>query len=194
MRPAPGREDAGATKRPALATKRQSGRATARRRWRLVPAGATGAVAVGLGAGGAVAFIVSQGQGGSGSGQAAAGAPVDVVVTATTGSADLLPGGAGAAAYFTLHNPDFVRRSRLSRWCPGATSCLRQHRTLRQASYVSIAQTLPYTLSRLAVTVSPGGTSGTQSSRTLVKLAPNAPNTCQGVTFTVTFTLSGQSS
>jgi hypothetical protein len=183
--------DAHATKRPALATKRQNGRATARRRWRFVPlAGAAGAVAVGLGAGGAVAFIVSQGQGGSGSGQATAGAPVDVVVAATTGKADLLPGGTGAA-HFTLHNT--ASSSATFEQVVSGARAVSDNTGLCASSYVSIAQTLPYSFSP-AVTVSPGGTSGTQSIPALVKLAPNAPNTCQGVTFTVTFTLSGRSS
>src|SRR6185437_14894909 len=54
--------DAHATRRAALAKTRQSARATARRRWRLVPrAGAAGAIAAGLGAGSAVAFVIAQG-------------------------------------------------------------------------------------------------------------------------------------
>ena len=181
--------DAHATKRPALATKRQSARATARRRWRLVPlAGAAGAVAVGLGVGSAVAIIVSQG--GSGSGQTTAGGPVDVGVAATTGNADLLPGRTGAV-YFTLHNA--ASSSATFDHVVSGARVVSDNTGLCASSYVSIAQTLPYSFSP-AVRVSPGGTSGTQFIPALVKLAPNAPNTCQGVTFTVTFTLSGRSS
>jgi hypothetical protein len=181
--------DARAMKRPALPTKRQGARATARRRWRLAPlAGAAGAVAVGLGAGSAVAFIVSQG--GSGSGQTTAGVPVDVTVAATTGNADLLPGSTGAA-HFTLHNA--ASSSATFDQVASGARVVSDNTGLCASSYVSIAQSLPYSFSP-AVTVSPGGTSGTQSIPTLVKLAPNAPNTCQGVTFTVTFTLSGRSS
>jgi hypothetical protein len=181
--------DARAMKRPALATKRQSARATARRRWRLVPlAGAAGAVAVGLGAGSSVAIIVSQG--GSGSGQTTAGGPVNVAVAARTGNADLLPGRTGAA-YFTLHNT--ASSSTTFDQVVSGARVVSDNTGLCASSNVSIAQTLPYSFSP-AVTVSPGGTSGTQFIPALVKLAPNAPNTCQGVTFTVTFTLSGRSS
>jgi len=181
--------DAHATKRPALASNGQSARATARRRWRLVPlAGAASAVAVGLGVGSAVAILVSQG--GSGSGQTTAAEPVDVSVAATTGNADLLPGRTGAA-YFTLHNT--ASSSATFDQVVSGARVVSDNTGLCASSYVSIAQTLPYSFSP-AVTVSPGGTSGVQSISNLVALAPNAPNTCQGVTFTVTFTLSGRSS
>lgn len=182
------RRDAHAMKRAALVTKSQSSRAIARRRWRLVPlAGAAGALALGLGGGSAVAFIVSQG---SGSSQATTGGPVTIPVTATTGSADLLPGRAGAA-YFTAHNTASSSTT-FDQIASGAT-VVSDNTALCGSGNVSIAQTLPYTLPT-PVTVSPGGTSGIQSIANLVALAPNAPSTCQGVTFTVTLTLSGPSS
>ena len=181
--------DAHARKRAALATKRQNARAIARRRWRLVPlVGAAGAVAVGLGGGSAVAFIVGHGSG-SGSSQILTGGPVTVAVTATTGSADLLPGRTGAAS-FTLHNS--AASSATFDQVSGAR-VVSDNSGLCGSGYVSIAHTLPYTLST-PITVNPGGTSGSQSIANLVALAPNAPSTCQGVTFTVTLTLSGQPS
>lgn len=170
--------------------RRRGFHATASGRWGLVPvAGAAGALAVGLGGGGAFAFFMSQGVG-SGSGDTTAGGPVTIAVTATTGKADLLPGAAGAA-YFTLHNAGSSSVT-FHQVASGAT-VVSDNTSLCASSYVSIAQTLPYTVPT-AVTVSPGGTSGIQSIASLVKLAPNAPGTCQGVTFTVTLTLSGQSS
>ena len=182
--------DARSVQPAALAAKRRSARATARRRWRLVPlAGAAGAVAVGLGAGSAVAIIVSH-QGGSGSGRTTAGDPVDVAVAATTGNADLLPGRTGAA-YFTLHNT--ASSSATFDMIVSGARVVSDRTDLCANGYVSIAQTLPFNLPT-PVTVSPGGTSGVQSIANLVALAPNAPNACQGVTFTVTFTLSGRSS
>ena len=180
-----------AIKRGIHPTKRQGAHATASRRWGLVPvAGAAGALVVGLGGGGAFAYLDAVLGHGSGSGQTTAGGPVTAPITATTGTADLLPGRAGAA-YFTLHNIDSSGRT-FDQVAPGAT-VVSDNTRLCASSYVSLAQTLPYTLSP-AITVSPGGTSGTQFIPALVKLAPNAPNTCQGVTFTVTFTLSGRSS
>jgi hypothetical protein len=179
-------------KRVARTTKRQGAHATAsRRRWGLVPvAGATGALVVGLGGGGAFAYLDAVLGHGSGSGQTTAGGPVTAPITATTGTADLLPGRAGAA-YFTLHNIDSSGDT-FDQVAPGAT-VVSDNTSLCPSDFVSIAQTLPYTIPT-AVTVSPGGTSGIQSIANLVKLAPNAPGTCQGVTFTVTLTLSGQSS
>jgi len=116
--------------------------------------------------------------------------PVTIAVTATTGTADLLPGAAGAV-YFTLHNTDSSGAT-FDQVAPGAT-VVSDNTGLCASSYVSIAQTLPYTIPT-AMTVSPGATSGVQSIASLVKLASNAPGMCQGVTFTVTLTLSGKSS
>jgi hypothetical protein len=184
----PDRKAAGALTRKARPTKRQGAHSTASRRWGLVPvAGAAGALAVGLGGGGAFAFIFSSG---SGSGQTTTGSPLTIAVTARTGTADLLPGLAGAA-YFVLHNTNSFRAT-FDQVAPGA-AVVSNNTRLCASSYVSIARALPYRFSP-AVTVSPGGTSGIQSIAGIVKLASNAPSTCQGVTFTVTLTLSGQSS
>jgi hypothetical protein len=184
----PERKAGRAVTRAARTTKRQGAHATVNRRWGLVPvAGAAGALVVGLGGGGAFAFITTHG---SGAGHTTTGSLVTVQAIATTGTADLLPG-RGGAAYFTLHNTDPIGAT-FDEVAPGAT-VVSDNTGLCASSYVSIAQTLPYSLPT-AVTVSPGGTSGIQSIANLVKLAPNAPGTCQGVTFTVTLTLSGQSS
>jgi hypothetical protein len=158
-----------------------------RRRWPLIPvAGAVGAVAIGFGGGGAFAYFATAG---SGAGQAKGGSLATVSVVATTGPADLLPGGTGAV-YFTLHNTspsgatfDVVE--------PGAT-VQSSNIALCGDNNVSIAQTLPYMFSP-AVTVSANGTSGPQSIPALVALSSSAPTTCQGLTFTVTITLTGRS-
>jgi len=182
------RRAARALKRAHRTTKRQGAHTLASRRWRVIPvAGAAGALAVGLGAGTAFAYLTTHG---SGSGQTVAGSPVTIAVTATTGTADLLPGATGAV-YFTLHNTDSSGAT-FDQVAPGAT-VVSDNTGLCASSYVSIAQTLPYTIPT-AMTVSPGATSGVQSIASLVKLASNAPGMCQGVTFTVTLTLSGKSS
>ena len=155
-----------AIKRGIHPTKRQGAHATASRRWGLVPvAGAAGALVVGLGGGGAFAYLDAVLGHGSGSGQTTAGGPVTAPITATTGTADLLPDRAGAA-YFTLHNIDSSGRT-FDQVAPGATG-LSDNTRLCASSYVSLAPTLPYTLSP-AITVSPGGTSGTQFIPALVK-------------------------
>lgn len=179
-------------RRVARRTKREGAHATTRRRWGLVTvAGAAGALVVGLGGGGAFAYLDAGTGHGSGSGKTtAAAAPVTAAITATTVTSGLLPGRAGAA-FFTLHNTD-PSDSPFDQVVPGAT-VVSDNTGLCPSSYVSIAQTLPYTFSP-PITVSPGGASGVQTIPGLVKLAANAPSTCQGVTFTVTLTLSGQSS
>jgi len=163
----------------------------ARRGLRFVPAvGAAAAVAVGIGGGSAVAFVVSQATGqGTSSGVVMAGKAVSPTVTATTGPGDLLPGSTGSA-YFRLENSgssDAV----FAAIAPGAT-IVSNNTELCGDEYVSIARTLPYTLPT-PLTVRAGGTTGKQTIAGLVALAPDAPSTCQGVTFTVTFTLSGAS-
>jgi hypothetical protein len=173
--------------RRARRTSRQGAHKAMSRRWGLVPvAGAAGALAVGLGGGGAFAFFSS----GPGTGDAPTGSAVTLKAVATTGPADLLPGDAGAV-YFTVHNTDSFGAT-FDQVAPGAT-VVSDNTALCPSSEASIAQTLPYSFSP-AITVSPGGTSGSQSIAGLVELAPNAPGTCQGVTFTVTLTLSGRSS
>lgn len=181
------RKAARASKREARPTKRRGGPTTGKRRWGLAPViGAAGGLAVGLGGGTAFAYVASR----SASNDALTVSAVTVETIGTTGSADLLPGRAGAA-YLTLHNPNSFGVT-FDQVAPGAT-VVSDNTGLCGSDYVSIAQMLPFTIPT-AVTVSPGGTSGIQSIPDFVKLAPNAPSTCQGVTFTVTLTLSGQSS
>ncbi len=161
--------------------------ADGRRRWRFVPiAGAAGAVAAGIGGGTAVAYIVSQG---SGSGQTVSSGPVAVAIAATAGSSDLLPGQPGAVS-FTLHNPA-SSVARFTQITPGAT-IVSNNAALCPSSDVTIAPTLPYTLPT-PIMASPGATTGTQSIAKFVTLAVDAPGSCQGVTFSVDFTLSGDS-
>ena len=140
----------------------------------------------GLGGGAAFAFF----SGGPATGHVSTGSPVTLDAVATTGSADLLPGDAGAV-YFTVHNANPFSAT-FAQVDSGAT-VVSDNTGLCPSSDVSIAQTLPYTFSP-AIAVSPGGTSGSRSISGLVELAANAPGSCQGVTFTVTLKLSGESS
>ena len=176
-----------AAPRRARATTKRRAHASPRRRWGLVPvAGAATALAAGLGGGAAFAFFT----GGPGTGQVPTGAPITITAVATTGTADLLPGRPGAV-YFTLHNENSVGTT-FEQVAPG-TTVVSNDTTRCPSGDVSIAQSLPYTIPT-GVTVISGGTSAVQSIPNLVVLVPDAPNTCQGVTFTVTLTLSGVSS
>jgi len=165
-------------------------RGSARGRWRLVAgAGAAGALAVGMGAGSGFAYLEGHGSG-TGTTQIATGSPIAVSVSAQTGTSDLLPGRAGSV-YFTVRNATSSGVT-LDHVNPGAT-VVSDNADLCASSNVSIAPTLPYAIPT-AVSVGPNSASGTQSIANFVKLAPDAPGTCQGVTFTVNLTLSGQSS
>ena len=176
-----------AAPRKARATTKRRAHASPRRRWGLVPvAGAATALAAGLGGGAAFAFFT----GGPGSGHVPTGTPITITAVATTGTADLLPGRPGAV-YFTLHNQNSVGTT-FEQVAPGA-SVVSNDTTRCSSGDVSIAQSLPYTIPT-GVTVSSGATSAVLSIPNLVVLAPDAPDTCQGVTFTVTLTLSGVSS
>ena len=178
------------THRARRVARRESGRIGVRvsggRRRLAALAGGAGAAIVALGAGTAFAYMLSNG---SGSGQATAAGPVTVAVTATTGSADLLPGRSGAVS-FALHNRSGSAAT-FDQIRSGAV-VVSDNTDLCGSGYVSIAQELPFTLAT-PLTVGPGDTSGTQVIPSLVELAPNAPSSCQGVTFTVSFSLSGRS-
>jgi hypothetical protein len=173
--------------------RRQARRATrwsiplaGKRRWGVAPVvGAAGGLALCVGGGAAYAYMA----GSSASNDTSTVTAVSVKVTGTTGTADLLPGRAGTA-YFTVDNPNAFDVS-FDQVAAGAT-VVSDDAGLCPSDYASIVPTLPFTFP--TVTVSAGATSGTESIPGLVSLAPDAPSTCQGVTFTVTFTLSGQSS
>lgn len=185
--PGPRRQDVRNGRRAARRTARQTTPTAGKRRWGLAPVvGAAGGLVLCAGGGAAFAYMA----GSSASNDTSTVSAVSIKVAGTTGSADLLPGRAGAA-YFTLHNPNSFAVS-FDQVASGAT-VVSDDSGLCASDEVSVAPTLPFNFPT-PVTVSPGGTSGTQSIPGLVELAPDAPSTCQGVTFTVTFTLSGQSS
>ena len=156
------------------------------RQWRKVPLvlGTTVVLILGICGGAAYASFTSTD---SGSRSATAGSPITVTVTATTGTADLLPGGAGAA-YFTVQNANSFGVA-LTGVKTGA-SVVSNNTGACANNYISIAPALPYAFSP-AITVTAHTTSVTQSIPNLVKLLSMAPTGCQGVTFTVTLTLSG---
>jgi hypothetical protein len=110
---------------------------------------------------------------------------VNGTVGAATGAPDLYPGGTGAA-YFTLTNSydGPMSFNKIT-----AASVHSNTGTCADAN-ISIAPSLPYTLAT-PVTVGAKATSGTQSAPALVRLASDAPNGCEGASFTVALTLSG---
>ena len=156
------------------------------RQWRKVPLvlGTTVVLILGICGGAAYASFTSTD---SGSRSARAGSPITVTVTASTGTADLLPGGTGAA-YFTLRNANSY--GVIVTGVDTGASVVSDDPGACANNYVSIAPALPYAFSP-AITVTAHATSVAQSIPNLVKLRSEAPTGCQGVTFTVTLTLSG---
>jgi hypothetical protein len=157
------------------------------RRWVVKPL-ALAALTLSLGLGGGTAWAYFSATG-SGTGHAKTGSPVALTITATSGAADLLPGGTGAA-YFTVTNPNPFGAT-FTQVATGAT-VVSNNTSACPSANVSIAPTLPHTFSP-AVTVAANSTSGTKSITNLVALASAAPSACQNVTFTVTLTLQGKS-
>jgi hypothetical protein len=155
------------------------------RRWLLLVLGVVAVLALGLGTGSAYAYFTSHG---SGSGQATiAGSPTTIMVTATSSAADLLPGSSGKT-YFTLTNSNLHNGASFSTVTAASVSSTSSGSC--PASNISFPS-FPYSFSP-AVTVNANAMSGTQSIAGLVTLSSSAPNACQGVTFTVTLTLSGR--
>jgi hypothetical protein len=143
-------------------------------------------LSLGLTSGIAWAYFTSTG---TGTGSASTGSVVTVTLTATSGTADLLPGGKGAV-HFTLNNTNPIAAT--FNEVSNVASIVSKDPTDCPSADATVAQTLPYPFSP-AVTVGANATSATESIANLVQLDPGAPNSCQGVTFTVTLTLSGQS-
>ena len=131
-------------------------------------------------AGLAYAYLSS---GGSGTGYATVGRPVSITVSAATPASGLYPGTTGGV-YFTVTNPNAFEL-RLTK--------------VTEATIVGSSGTCPPTnlavtgLPAVALTVSAGATTGTETIPRLVMLSPTAPTSCQGVTFTVSLTLTGVS-
>ena len=141
-------------------------------------------LAVSFAGGAAFAYFRSAG---GGSGGATTGRPISVTITASASPADLFPGNAGTVK-FTLTNNNAFTAHFTSVTAASVTS---SNQTNCAAANVQVAA-LPYTISNLSV--SPGQTTGTNTISGLISMASGAPSACQGVSFSVSLTLSGQSS
>lgn len=123
--------------------------------------------------------------GGSGTGSAGTGSAVNVTVTAATAANDLFPGHAGTVK-FTLKNTNpfttnFTSVKTVSVSSGNETAC--------PAANILVA-TLPYSIS--TISVASGQTTATKTISGLISMSSTAPSTCQGMSFTVALTLSGQ--
>ena len=138
------------------------------------------AVAVGLTIGAAIALWSAQG---SGSGSSQALEAETVTVTAATGAADLYPGFTDGDVFFTLANDNpypvtFTAMTPGSVTSSNEAACPASNVTVEGATGLSLA-------------VAADSTSATQSIADVVTLATEAPDGCQGVTFTIGLTLTG---
>lgn len=151
------------------------------------------ALLLGVGAGSAYAYI--KGASGPGSGHATAvGSLATVTVNAATATASLYPGGSGTV-YFTLQNTNPLSVSFSEVTAASVTSTSNSSCPGTNITFPTGFPTTPYSFSP-AITVGAGSvgsptTSGTQYISGLVTLSSSAPNACQGVSFTVALTLSG---
>jgi hypothetical protein len=125
---------------------------------------------------------------GTGSGRAKAVTAQTVTVTASTGTADLYPGFTSGNVYFTLTNPnpygiDFTSFTSGTVTSADPTNC--------PASNVSVVASGSISPT---VHVNAGESPSSQKSITgIVSMLLAAPNGCQGVSFDIVLTLSGQS-
>ena len=124
---------------------------------------------------------------GGGTGKGATGSPVSVTVNAASASNDLFPGHTGTVK-FTLNNTNAFTANFTSVTAGSVTS---GNQTNCPAANVTVAA-LPYSIS--TISVASGQTTATETIAGLISMSSSAPSLCQGVSFSVTLTLSGQSS
>jgi len=155
------------------------------RRFRPLVVALSSALAIALGAfaGSAYGYFSSTG---AGSGHGTVGTTVSVTLSAATATPSLVPGGSGTV-YFTVKNTNSLSVTLTSVTAASVTtssngSCPTTNLT---------APTIPYS-SFTPITVGGQTTSGTEAIAGLVKLATSAPTACQGVTFTLSLTVSGK--
>jgi hypothetical protein len=128
----------------------------------------------------AVALWTSSGTG-SGSARALSAAPV--TVSAAAGGADLYPGFTLGDVSFTLTNANPYGITFTSMVAGTVTS---SNQVACPAANVTVIGA-----SSLSLGVAAGATSAIQSINDVVSMASTAPDGCQGISFTVTLTLSG---
>jgi hypothetical protein len=148
-----------------------------------IAAAVAGVLVVGTG-GAAFAYFHTTG---SGTGSVSTGTAVNVTISAATASNDLFPGRSGTVSFrLTNTNPFTANFKSVT-----AASVTSGNQNACPASNITVA-TLPYSIS--TISVAPGQTKSSQTITGLISMSSGAPSTCQGVSFTVSLTLAGQSS
>jgi hypothetical protein len=149
------------------------------KRKRLVVAGCVVAAFAGAGA---VAYAEWSGSA-AGSGRARATTVVQATLTAANGAPDLFPGFTDGDVYFTVTNPNAFG---ITYTDMTATTVTSSDETACPASNVTIE---PAT--GLSLVSPPSATSETLSITDVVSMSVDAPDGCQGVSFDIALTLTG---
>lgn len=118
---------------------------------------------------------------GTGSGTAKALSARTLTVTASSGDADLFPGGPAGAVYFSVANPN-AYAVRFTSATVG---------TIISSSPECPGTSLSATGATVSLDVPANSPATTMSIPGLVAMSPTAGDACQGVSFTVPVTLSG---
>lgn len=143
------------------------------------------AVAAGFGAPQAFAYFTSHGSGTSEpvpTGQVTAAS-----VTGVSGVADLVPGGTGAV-HFTIHNPDASDITFDA--VTSASVTWSSDRGCPSSVLTVVPTTFPYSLGG-GVDVPARQSTGPESIPNFVRLSADAPDDCQGASFRITLTMTG---
>ena len=135
--------------------------------------------------GGGAAFATWS-AGGTGPSQARALTAQAITVTSATATADLFPGFSNGDLSFSLTNPNPYPVT-LTAMTPGAVTS--SNPTACPASNITVSAA-----SGLSLAVGAGATATGQTIADVVSMANAAPDGCQGVTFTITLSLSGAQS
>lgn len=135
--------------------------------------------------GGGAAFAAWSASG-TGPGQARALTAQSITVTSATATADLYPGFTNGDVSFSLANPNPYPVTLTSMTAGSITS---SNAAACPASNVSVTSATGLTLA-----VGAGATVSGQTIADVVSMASGAPDGCQGVTFTISLTLSGTQS
>jgi hypothetical protein len=142
---------------------------------------AAGVAVVAVVAGAGVAFAAWTANG-SGSGTARALSARSLTVSASSGDADLFPGGPAGAVYFSVANPN-PYSVRFTSATVG---------TISSSSPADCPGTLvSATSATVSLDVAANSPATTMSIPGLIAMSPTAGDGCQGVSFTVPVTLSG---
>jgi len=120
--------------------------------------------------------------GGTGSGRTTALTAQSITVTAATGPASLYPGATDGDITFTLTNPN-PYPVRMTAMTSGAIT---SSNPACATTNITVAPATGLTLD-----VAANATTGLQSINNVVSMVAGAPDACQGVTFTITLTLTG---